>query len=86
MHCVYHRPSALCATQEADAPSGPVLSRCQSACGNIAHTDPDIANVNTRIDGLEDDPLAPPIRYHRARTIADQLRSTVAAHEESRPS
>jgi integrase len=87
MHCVYHQPSALCAPTHSDAgpeDEAPVLAQCQSACTNIARTDGDIAALDTRVQDLKSDPLAPSIRHQRARSVAENLRTSITEHERSR--
>lgn len=87
MHCVYHQPSALCATAGGDTnaeDAAPVLSQCQSACANIARTDGDIEMLGTRVHDLGSDTLAPSIRYQRAQRVAENLRMSITEHEASR--
>jgi hypothetical protein len=80
MHCVFHRPSALC-TKGSD--EGPSLRDCKSACSNIARTDEDVLEIRAEVDALPDDPLAPAIRYRRIELVKESLTDAIMKHEEN---
>lgn len=77
MHCVYNQTTALCSRND----QGPVLGECRSACSNIARTDGDINELKEMVAELNDDILAPPIRYQRAQLVADTLTKAIHEHE-----
>jgi integrase len=77
MHCVYDQTTALCARDI----GGPTLGDCRSACSNIARTDADIVELKEILTELNDDVLAPPIRYQRAQIVAARLTKAIQEHE-----
>jgi integrase len=78
MHCVFHKPSALCA-KESD--EGPSLGDCRSACSNIARTDGDVLELRAEVEALPEDPLAPAIRHRRIELVKESLTDAITRHE-----
>jgi len=77
MHCVFNQTTALCARSA----EGPSLGECRSGCSNIARTDEDIDELKALVAELNDDLLAPPIRYQRAQLVAATLTKAIHEHE-----
>lgn len=87
MTCVFDAGKALCQTQaaEGDTRRTPDLSDCRPTCRNIAYTDADIADLQTRARQLADiatDPLAPSIRRARDRHELDRIHCVIRRHHQ----
>lgn len=85
MSCVFDRDKALCwkKVKALDAVAEPNFGRCDPACRNIARTDDDMTEIESRIALLQqtlDDPLCPPIRLERERIELSRLTKLLDEH------
>jgi integrase len=90
MTCVFDPAKAKCRLKATgdDTRRTPDLEDCQPGCQNIARTDRDIAELQTRaaeLAALVDDPLGPEPLRRRERHELERLRAIIGEHDRARP-
>lgn len=80
MHCVFDKSKSLCARGQ----KHPSLTKCQEACQNLVRTDADVDQLREDLRNIREirtmDVLAPPVRWARFDSVAEQLQTAIAAH------
>jgi len=91
MTCVFRAEQAECRKvrlAQGLAADGPDDSECRSTCQNLAYTDRDVGQLQTRLAALQSaaaDPLAPGPLRNRAAEQAAGVRAVIDRHERTRP-
>jgi hypothetical protein len=86
MTCVFDSKQALCqiVTGEGDARRTPDQSDCRPQCRNLAYTNENIAELQTRARRLREiiqDPFAPSIRRAREQHELDRIHAIIDRHQ-----
>lgn len=89
MTCVLNPQQALCQimTAEGDTRRTPDQDDCRPQCRNLAYTDENITELQTRARRLREviaDPLAPSIRRSREQHELDRITKIIRRHHQGR--